>query len=41
MAIGAAGALAHAFRAVTNPGDEIITFALVFLNINHILLEQA
>ena len=24
MAIGAAGALAHALRAVTNPGDEII-----------------
>ena len=30
MAIGAAGALAHAFRAVTNPGDEIITFAPCF-----------
>ena len=25
MASGAAGALAHAFRAVTKPGDEIIT----------------
>ena len=30
MAIGAAGALAHAFRAVTNPGDEIITFTPCF-----------
>lgn len=30
MTIGAAGALAHAFRAVTNPGDEIITFAPCF-----------
>ena len=30
MAIGAAGALAHALRAVTNPGDEIITFAPLF-----------
>lgn len=30
MAIGAAGALAHALRAVTNPGDEIITFAPCF-----------
>ncbi len=30
MAIGAAGALAHAFGAVTNPGDEIITFAPCF-----------
>lgn len=30
MSIGAAGALAHAFRAVTNPGDEIITFAPCF-----------
>ena len=27
---GAAGALAHAFRAVTEPGDEIITFAPYF-----------
>ena len=27
---GAAGALAHAFRAVTKPGDEIITFAPYF-----------
>lgn len=28
--LGAAGALAHAFRAVSNPGDEIITFAPCF-----------
>ena len=27
---GAAGALAHAFRAVTKPGDEIVTFAPYF-----------
>lgn len=27
---GAAGALAHAFRAVTKPGDEILTFAPFF-----------
>lgn len=30
MTMGAAGALAHALRAVTNPGDEIITFAPCF-----------
>ncbi len=30
MAIGAAGALAHAFRLVTQPGDEIIVFAPFF-----------
>lgn len=30
MASGAAGALAHAFRLVTEPGDEIITFAPFF-----------
>lgn len=30
MAIGAAGALAHCFRAVTQPGDEIIVFAPFF-----------
>ena len=30
MAIGAAGALAHAFRAVSEPGDEILTFAPYF-----------
>lgn len=27
---GAAGALSHAMRAVTKPGDEIITFAPYF-----------
>lgn len=30
MASGAAGALAHAFRLVTQPGDEILTFAPFF-----------
>lgn len=30
MASGAAGALAHAFRAVTVPGEEVITFAPYF-----------
>lgn len=30
MASGAAGALAHAFRCVTSPGDEILTFAPYF-----------
>mgnify|MGYP002510605824 CR=1 FL=1 len=30
MASGAAGALAHAFRLVTQPGDEILTFAPYF-----------
>ncbi len=30
MAGGAAGALAHAFRLVTEPGDEILTFAPFF-----------
>ncbi len=30
MTVGAAGALAHAFRAVTSPGDEIIAFAPCF-----------
>lgn len=30
MTSGAAGALAHAFRAVTKPGDEILTFAPYF-----------
>jgi aspartate aminotransferase len=30
MAIGAAGALAHAFRLVTEPGDEIVVFAPFF-----------
>lgn len=30
MTVGAAGALAHALRAVTSPGDEILTFAPCF-----------
>ncbi|MCM1284208.1 MAG: pyridoxal phosphate-dependent aminotransferase [Muribaculaceae bacterium] len=30
MASGAAGALAHALRAVTKPGDEVLTFAPCF-----------
>lgn len=30
MAIGAAGALAHVFRAVNNPGDTVLTFAPCF-----------
>ncbi|HKM33367.1 MAG TPA: pyridoxal phosphate-dependent aminotransferase [Lachnospiraceae bacterium] len=30
MASGAAGALAHAFRLVTQPGDEVLTFAPFF-----------
>ena len=30
MASGAAGALAHAFRLITKPGDEILTFAPYF-----------
>lgn len=34
MAVGAAGALAHAFRLVTVPGDEIITFAPFFPEYN-------
>lgn len=34
MASGAAGALAHAFRAVTKPGDEILTFAPYFPEYN-------
>jgi len=34
MASGAAGALAHAFRLVTEPGDEIITFAPYFPEYN-------
>ena len=33
MASGAAGALAHAFRLVTEPGDEVLTFAPFFPNI--------
>ena len=34
MASGAAGALAHAFRLVTEPGDEILTFAPFFPEYN-------
>ncbi len=34
MASGAAGALAHAFRLVTKPGDEILTFAPFFPEYN-------
>ncbi len=34
MASGAAGALAHAFRLVTVPGDEIVTFAPFFPEYN-------
>ena len=34
MATGAAGALAHAFRLVTEPGDEILTFAPFFPEYN-------
>jgi len=34
MASGAAGALAHAFRAVTQAGDEILTFAPFFPEYN-------
>lgn len=34
MASGAAGALAHAFRLVTEPGDEILTFAPYFPEYN-------
>ncbi|MGM9971535.1 MAG: pyridoxal phosphate-dependent aminotransferase [Anaeroplasmataceae bacterium] len=32
---GAAGAIAHAIRAVTEPGDEVITFAPYFPEYNH------
>jgi len=35
MTTGAAGAVAHAVRAVTNPGDEVITFAPYFPEYNH------
>lgn len=35
MATGAAGAVAHAVRAVTQPGDEVITFAPYFPEYNH------
>ena len=32
---GAAGAIAHAIRAITKPGDEVITFAPYFPEYNH------
>lgn len=32
---GAAGAIAHAVRAITKPGDEVITFAPYFPEYNH------
>lgn len=35
MTTGAAGAIAHAVRAVTQPGDEVITFAPYFPEYNH------
>lgn len=35
MTSGAAGAIAHAVRAITKPGDEIITFAPYFPEYNH------
>ncbi|MBO5146177.1 MAG: pyridoxal phosphate-dependent aminotransferase [Lachnospiraceae bacterium] len=35
MTTGAAGAVAHAARAVTQPGDEVITFAPYFPEYNH------
>lgn len=35
MTTGAAGAVAHATRAVTQPGDEVITFAPYFPEYNH------
>ena len=35
MTTGAAGAVAHAVRAVTQPGDEVITFAPYFPEYNH------
>lgn len=39
MTSGAAGALAHAIRCVTEPGDEVITFAPYFLSMFHTLTE--
>lgn len=39
MTSGAAGALAHAIRCVTEPGDEVITFALTSLSMYHTLTE--
>lgn len=35
MTTGAAGAIAHAVRAVTQPGNEVITFAPYFPEYNH------
>lgn len=35
MTTGAAGAVAHAVRVVTQPGDEVITFAPFFPEYNH------
>lgn len=35
MTTGAAGAVAHAVRVVTKPGDEVITFAPFFPEYNH------
>ena len=35
MTTGAAGAVAHAVRVVTQPGDEVITFAPYFPEYNH------
>ena len=35
MTTGAAGAVAHAVRAVTQPGDEVVTFAPYFPEYNH------
>ncbi len=35
MTTGAAGAVAHAARVVTQPGDEVITFAPYFPEYNH------
>jgi aspartate aminotransferase len=35
MTTGAAGAVAHAVRVVTTPGDEVITFAPYFPEYNH------
>ncbi len=35
MAVGAAGAIAHAVRAVTVPGDEVLTFAPFFPEYYH------
>ena len=39
MTVGAAGAIAHAARAVTVPGDEIITFAPFFPEYYHYINE--